>query len=227
MIPDVDASLSALVQRDVLDGADVDVSFEPPTAEWAGKRQRPALNLFLYDIHEDLERRQTQPVAVRDDDGRVVGRAPPPRFFDLSYLVTAWTQRAEDEHRLLSLVMAAFLAADVLPGEVLQGYLADYAGHVHAQLAVPSEKEHSPTDIWLALGADLRPSLELQVSAPFDLGRVRAAGPPVTAGLRVRLAADGDPTAAVTADRRGDTDGLTVDEAGVAFDEDGRGRRGR
>ena len=39
----------------------------------------------------------------------------PPRHFKLSYLVTAWTQRPEDEHRLLSALLACFLRHDAMP----------------------------------------------------------------------------------------------------------------
>jgi hypothetical protein len=90
------------VRRDVLNGANVDISFEAPSKEWSTRRSGPALNLYLYDIHEDLQRRGVQFEEIRNERGLVVERRPPPREFKLSYLVTAWTQRPEDEHRLLS-----------------------------------------------------------------------------------------------------------------------------
>ena len=34
-----------------------------------------------------------------------------PRWFKLSYLVTAWTQRPEDEHRLLSALLGALIVS--------------------------------------------------------------------------------------------------------------------
>ena len=46
---------------------------------------------------------------------RVIARHLPPRHFKLSYLVTAWTQRPEDEHRLLSSLLGCFLRYDALP----------------------------------------------------------------------------------------------------------------
>ena len=57
--------------------------------------------------------------------GRVTARHLPPRFFKLSYLVTAWTQRPEDEHRLLSSLLACFLRHEALPAELLTGPLAE------------------------------------------------------------------------------------------------------
>ena len=35
--------------------------------------------------------------------------------------MTAWTQRPEDEHRLLSSLLACFLAHDAVPRELLTG----------------------------------------------------------------------------------------------------------
>src|SRR5688572_8245647 len=118
MIHDVDESLRELVRRDVLNGAKVEVAFDAPTREWSARQNSPALNLYLYDIREDLDRRQTQYEELRDDDGFVIDRRFPPRRFKLSYMITAWTQRPEDEHRLLSAVITCFLQFDALPPEV-------------------------------------------------------------------------------------------------------------
>ena len=52
---------------------------------------------------------------VRSDEGYVTGHARRPRRFKLSYLVTAWTQRPEDEHRLLAACLAALIRHDALP----------------------------------------------------------------------------------------------------------------
>ena len=54
---------------------------------------------------------------VRRDEIRVIARHLPPRHFKLSYLVTAWTQRPEDEHRLLSSLLTCFLRYDALPAD--------------------------------------------------------------------------------------------------------------
>src|SRR2546425_2955902 len=89
MIHDVDESLRTLVRRDVLNGANIEVSFEAPTRDWSSRRNSPTLNLYLYDIHEDLQRREVQHEEIRGDNGRVIGRRPPPRRVKLSLLVTA------------------------------------------------------------------------------------------------------------------------------------------
>lgn len=197
MLHEVDEAIETLVRRHVLDGADVDVAFEAPTREWSAKRQRPALNLFLYDLREDLDRRVVPAQEVRDESGRVVERSAPPRFYKLSYLVTAWTKRPEDEHRVLGLVLAAFLQYEVLPAEVLTGTLTDYARHVRVQIGLPPPQDRSLSDVWSALGGELKPSLDLVISAPLDPQRYLEVGPPVTAGLALTGVATSAPAAEV------------------------------
>src|SRR6266852_6589166 len=145
MIHDVDESLRTLVRRDVLNGANVDISFEAPSKEWSTRRSGPALNLYLYDIHEDLQRRGVQFEEIRNERGLVVERRPPPRKFKLSYLITAWTQRPEDEHRLLSAVLSCFLGFDAIPEELLQGDLANQPEQLRVTIGLPLAPERSIT----------------------------------------------------------------------------------
>jgi hypothetical protein len=187
MIPDVDESLRALLRRDAVDGADVEISFEAPTKDWSTRRQGPTLSVYLYDIREDLERRTRQPEQHRDERGVVVGRRLPPRYFKLSYLVTAWTQRPEDDHRLLAVVLAPLLRSDALPPEILQGTLEDVTDPVKVTVALPPPKDRALSDVWTALGGELKPSLDVVVSAPFQPDQTRAFGPPVLEEPRIRM----------------------------------------
>jgi len=66
MIQEVDAALEALVRRDVLNGSRVEVVFDAPTKEWVARRNAPTINLYLYDIREDLSRRQVSRVPFHD-----------------------------------------------------------------------------------------------------------------------------------------------------------------
>src|SRR2546423_15221242 len=101
MIHDVDETLREIARRDVINGSNVDISFEAPTTEWAARRNVPALNMYLYDIHEDIERRRGGTIEIRGDDGLVTDRRPPPRYYKLSYPVTARTQRPPGRQRPL------------------------------------------------------------------------------------------------------------------------------
>lgn len=192
MIDEVDESLRALLARDVVDGNGVDVTFDSPTKDWAARRNQPTLNLYLYQIQEDTKRRDVAYREVRDASGRVTERQSPPRRFALSYLVSAWTQRPEDEHRLLSGVLACFLRSAVLPSDVLVGSLVDE--DLPVTIALPPTTDRHLTDLWTALGGELKPALDLVVTAPFAAGMPRAAGPPVRQPPRVRVVGQPGPT---------------------------------
>ncbi|HSK97372.1 MAG TPA: DUF4255 domain-containing protein [Euzebyales bacterium] len=190
MIHDVDETIREIVRRHVLNGSGIDVSFEAPTSEWAAKQSGPALNFYLYDIREDLNRRLVEFVETRNSEGFVTDRRQPPRRYKLSYLATAWTQRPEDEHRLLSAVLAAFIQSDILPFDVLQGSLADADDPVKVTIALPPPQDRSLSDVWSALGGELKPSLDLVVTAPFDPVRTLQIGPPVLEEPRLRFEDD-------------------------------------
>src|SRR5437773_2013868 len=167
MIHDVDESLRTVVRRDVLDGANVEISFEAPTRDWAARRNSPTLSLYLYEIREDLQRREVQFEERRGPEGVVIERRLSPRKFKLSYLITAWTQRPEDEHRLLSAVLSCFVRHERLPDDLLAGTLAGSELPIFATIALPPPTDRPLSDIWSALGGELKPSLDLVVTAPL------------------------------------------------------------
>ena len=179
MIHDVDESLRALVKRDALNGSGVEVAFDAPTKDWVARRNAPVVDLYLYDIREDTTRRETAWEPVRDEHGRVTERRPPPRRFRLSYLVTAWTNRPEDEHRLLSSMLACFVRHELVPPELLVGQLEGQPLPVLLTVALPPTEDRSIADVWSAMGGELKPSLDLVVTAPLDIRRSLEAGPPV------------------------------------------------
>ncbi|MEU4683912.1 DUF4255 domain-containing protein [Streptomyces xinghaiensis] len=187
MIHEVDHVLKGLLRGGVFSGTDVEVSFEAPSRDWAARRNTPTINAYLYDIREDTERRQRGAVSVKDAQGIVLKRRQPPRWFRLSYLLTAWTKRPEDEHRLLSAVMATLLPHEVLTPSELTGALAELGLSVPITIGVPPAESRSLADIWSALGGELKPSLDVVVTAPFPAVPEYAAGPPVTEGAGVRV----------------------------------------
>ncbi len=189
MIHDVDETLRAMIDRLMLDGSDVEVSLEAPTRDWSVRQNKPTINAFLYDIREDLSRRDVAPIAIRNDAGTVIRRKAPPRRFRLSYLLTAWTQRPEDEHRLLSSLLSTFLAFDQIPGGddgYLVGSLLEAPVPTLLTLALPPPQDRSLSDIWSALGGELKPSLDLVIIAPVEPGRVFDTGKPVLELPRLR-----------------------------------------
>ena len=187
VIPEVDIALRSLIEREATDGTEVEVVFDAPTKDWASRRNVPTIDVYLYDIREDLRRRERGLINEYDELDRITTRHLPPRHFKLSYLVTAWTQRPEDEHRLLAALLSCFLRHDSIPHDLLTGPLADLALPVPVTVALPPPEDRSFADVWSALGGELKPSLDIVVSAPTHTGQQYAAGPPVISPPRVSL----------------------------------------
>ncbi|MGW2395770.1 DUF4255 domain-containing protein [Kitasatospora sp. NPDC001664] len=238
VIHEVDEALRALVRAEVLAGAEVDLVFDAPTRDWAARRNTPTVNLYLYDIREDLKRGSRGRQNVYDADGAVVARTLPPRYFKLSYLISAWTQRPEDEHRLLAALLHCFLRHTALPPPGLGPELAATGLPVPIGIALPPPEDRAFADVWSALGGELKPSLDLVVSAPVVTAPLYPAGPPVGEdGLHLQSGEFGGPPAREVAEEEGAADGgRPVDGpltdgpplGGVAADgpsADGRGRR--
>jgi hypothetical protein len=187
MIADVDDALRTLIRRDALNGADVEVVFDAPTKEWSARRNAPTVDVYLYDIREDLKWRAYGSVDVRGDDGMITARGGPPRYFKLSYLITAWTQRPEDEHRLLDAVLYCFLRFDALPKDLLGGVLAGETTPLRITIATPPPEDRALSDTWSALGGELKPSLDLVVTAPVDARGLAGVAPLVLEVPRITL----------------------------------------
>lgn len=192
MIEEVDETLRGIIRTEVLSGSQVEVSFDAPTKDWAARRNAPTINLYLYDIREDLSRRDAAWAPVYAAEGYVTGRQPAPRHYKLQYMVTAWTQRPEDEHRLLSACLGAFLRHETLGPSEMTGALGEQPLPAMVSVALPLGPDRSIADIWSALGGELKPSLDLVFNAPFVVGRSVAAGAPVRELPRLSIARSDD-----------------------------------
>ena len=166
MIDDVDSSLRAMLEPAL--GSGTAVRFEPPTPAFSNALKAPAVDLFLYDVTEEIDRRAADWLDHRGDNGRVIGRQPPVRYYRLSYLVSAWGVKADDEHRLLSTVMRACLDGEVLAPEFCRGTLAEEESRVLVRLCLPvTDPPARAHDLWSSLGQPARSSLHLAVVAPL------------------------------------------------------------
>jgi hypothetical protein len=203
MIHDVDQLLERLVRRDALNGSAVELLFDAPNKEWVARRNGPTVDLYLYDIREDLQRRYPAWEDAKGDNGQVRDRQLPPRRFKLAYLVTAWTQRPEDEHRLLSALLSAFIRNPMVKAEELEGALAEPELPVYIDVGQPPSQDRSIADVWSALGGELKPSLDLVVTAPILVRRSAPFGPPVLAGPVIGLSPPGTETEAPDRGPRG------------------------
>ena len=197
VIPEIDEALAGLLRSRAASDKNVEVTFEAPTRDWAAGRNAPTINAYLYNIREETARREYGMISVRDESGIVVQRRRPMRHFRLSYLVTCWTKRAVDEHRLLTSVLGCLLDTEVLP-ITGSGALASLGLPVPLTVAVPPEDAGSSSDIWSALGGTLKPSLDVVVIAPYPIASGGTVAPPVTeatgvTGRRLDVPGTADP----------------------------------
>jgi len=185
MIHEVDEAIRRLLADGGVPGGGGELVFDAPTRDWTARRNAPTVNVFLYDLREDLSRRRSGTIEEHDGEGMVTGWRGPPRWYHLSYLVTAWTNRPTDEHRLLSQVLVGLTRTDAMAPQWLTGTLAELGLSVTLEAAGPVSEGRAATDVWSALGGELKPAIDLRVTAPLA-GPWVPAGPPVTEGVVVR-----------------------------------------
>ena len=186
MIHEVDEAIRRLLADGGVPGnGGGELVFDAPTKDWTARRTAPTVNVFLYDIREDLSRRRSGTAEEHDEAGMVVGWRDPPRWYELSYLVTAWTNRPVDEHRLLAEALTVLTRTDSFAPSWLTGTLAELGLTVHLIAAGPVSEGRAATDVWSALGGELKPAIDLRITAPLA-GRRADAGQLVTEGVVLR-----------------------------------------
>ncbi len=214
MIHEISKALESLVERDAVDGAGVEVVFDAPTKEWASRRNTPTVDLYLYDIREDPRRRSAGNYQDRDEGGVLRATMELPRYFRLSYLATAWTQRPEDEHRLLAALLSVFIRQRVIPEEMLTGSLASLGIPVLLEVAKPPPENRQISEVWTSLGGELKASLDLVITAPMTFEPMPVSAPPAEGGLGVRTF--GDPGQESVAGALHDAAPATAEKDGAA-----------
>jgi hypothetical protein len=210
MLADLDESLRTLLKRELgrhgFDG--VEVAFDAPDKEWAASLSAPALNLFLYDIREAKELR---PIDWEPEAGNGRRELRPPLRVDGSYAVTAWTRAVEDEHRLLSQVMAILYAYPELPVDVLAGTLANGSQRFPIKARTAQERHEDVSDFWTAVGGQYKASFNYAVTLSCEPGTTLERGPEVRTQT-VRLSEkEGAPSTLLELHRTG---GVVEDEQG-------------
>ena len=186
MIHDADRSLEAWLSSMLPPG--VGVRFDAPDPAWARRPpERPFVDVFLYDIAEDVEGVTGDSTLVRDPGGRAVARQPPVRRYRLSYLLTAWTADVSADHELLGNVMAGCAAAAIIPGDCLRGALLEAGLPVQLRCAPPHGMT-SAAGLCQAFGGPPRAALTLIVVAPVVPAATADVAPPARS-LDLNLAA--------------------------------------
>src|SRR5262249_11757548 len=145
---------------------------------------------------------------------------PPRLHLELTYAVTAWTKAVEDEHRLLSQVLAVLFSYKQLPDDVIATQTAGAMRLSEARTLVGRPREEK-ADFWTSVGGQYKASIDFVVHLVVESGATWVRGPEVrTQTIRTRPS-DGPPGALVELHRLGgtvrDADEAPVVEAWVAL----------
>jgi hypothetical protein len=180
MLADLDESLRTLLKRELgrhgFDG--VEVAFDAPASDWSAGLSGPTVNAFLYDLSESTKDRPVE-WGVEQSEGSLRERRPP-MMVEAAFAITAWARAVEDEHRLLSQVLAVLYAYPTLPNDVLAGSLRDQAStHRELVTSVGRPRSEGRSDFWSALGGKYKASLDYAVTLACEPGVSLQRGPEV------------------------------------------------
>jgi hypothetical protein len=172
VIADLDEVLRTLLIREIdIKDNEVDVTFDQPKREWSARLSKPTLNLFLFDLRENLRLRGAeQYTTVNRPDGNSEIRRNPVRMA-LRYLLTAWVKEPEDEHLLLSSALMALLRNPFIPADLLSERLQAQPMPVPVEVATFHQEEGPVdkfTEIWGVLDNEMRPGILLTVTVSVD-----------------------------------------------------------
>lgn len=169
MIDDLSLSLRALLQQPggPHELTEAHVVFDHPNETF--KPSEPTLDLFLYDLRENVELRSAAPQAQPRDGDRFALQRAPLRLV-CSYLLTAWPSGGGElallEQRMLGQALVVLRRQATLPAALLQGRLKNQP--LPIPLAVAQAGPKDPHEFWSAIGNRLRPSLGLTATLSIE-----------------------------------------------------------
>jgi hypothetical protein len=173
VIRDLSATLEAILRDPSLAGpfpelSQAHIAFERPDDSF--KPSQTTIDLFLFDVRENMELRTNEPKLQRLNGQAVVHRAP--KRVACSYLVTAWPVGGTDlvlqEQRLLAQVLQLFSSYPLIPATYLQGKLAGQEPPLPMKASHPDELKN-PAEFWTAIGNKMRASIAVTATISMDV----------------------------------------------------------
>ena len=171
MIGDVSRTLENLLSRPGLppELSLCDISFESPAPPF--NPAQDTINVFLYDIQENLTLRTNEPIVTRQNNQALVKQ--PPLRADCSYLITAWVPSGVGarlkEQLLLAQVVAALGKFPVIPDSFLAGALAGNQDPLPPMTVARGDELRHNAEFWTGLGAKLRAALRVTVTVSIPV----------------------------------------------------------
>lgn len=167
MIEDVDETLRKLLIREMpIKNGEIDITFDQPTREWSARLNRPTLNIFMHNLQENVKLRHKPGWMVTHENGLATKTRAPMRL-ELQYMITAWANEAEDEHRLLARSMIALARFPTLPPDLLPTSLQDQPFAIPLEIAQPGDLQNA-ADIWSVMDNELRPAIPCNITISLN-----------------------------------------------------------
>lgn len=211
MIRDLSQTLETILTQPGLPAelAAARIMFDRPIEQF--NPQQTTIDLFLYDIRENLELRDNAPEITRTN-GQATIRRPPLRVA-CTYLVTAWpiggTETVLQEHRLLSQVLQVLSRYPTIPEPFLQGSLRGQEPPLPILIS-SADGLKNPAEFWTALNSPLRASLAITVTIAMETFAPETAPLAITSELRLNQESVFQIGGRVTDNRDNPVEGLTV-----------------
>ncbi len=205
-----------LYERGQISEREVDIQFEAPAHERIERLLRPTINVFLFEVLENTELRSNGYQKMIQNNGKAEFR-PPPRRFDLNYMISVLSSEVEDEHLLLWRVLTTLLRYAELPAELLPEQVRALEIPLVTRLCRDEEGKRLQS-LWGSLGVQPRPALAYTVTVPVALDIVREA--PLVLASKTRYSHGTQPLEAmlqiggVVRNKRGEA----LEGASVAFE---------
>ena len=165
MIRDLSETLRAILDDPTLAAsfpelAAAQILFDRPVEQF--NPGQTTINLYLYDVRENMELRSNEPIIERNN-GQAVLRRAPIRVL-CSYLLTAWPVGGAEpqlqEHRLLSQAIQLLSRFPTIPATFLKGKLVGQTPPL-PMITAQTDGLKNPAEFWTALGNKLRPSISI------------------------------------------------------------------
>jgi len=170
MIADLDETIRELLKDELpIKNSEIEVSFEQPKRENTARWSKPTLNLYLYDLRENNVLRQHQWECLSKGNGRdnLAHLKRSPMRVDCSYMITAWANDPQDEHRLLGRCLLALFRFPILPADRLIGTVRNPPFDIQTRLA-SHDRLTNPAEVWSSLDNEIRPSVPFIVTLALD-----------------------------------------------------------
>lgn len=171
----LNSALQALIEQEMQNKLEQEIyiQFAPPNKEFQSKVAKPTVNIFLYDIRENLELRSHKSVTVRDyTRTEFAPLQMSPIHVSFSYILTAWAPSESTTvmdttiDKILSLLLNILLFYPELPEKYLDESIKAIRPLPKMQILHPTYLQ-SVGEFWHALEGQPKPFIHCTITTPI------------------------------------------------------------